>query len=81
MRLLPYLVFALCLLCACERPSYDTDDLAAAQEAAEQRDWTQVARLLQRYLREENDPQKRWTAWNLLVSASQHMGEDAWAIP
>lgn len=54
MRLLPYLVFALCLLCACERPSYDTDDLAAAQEAAEQRDWTQVARLLQRYLREEN---------------------------
>ena len=33
MRLLPYLVFALCLLCACERPSYDTDDLAAAQEA------------------------------------------------
>ena len=80
MRLLPYLVFALCLLCACERPSYDTDDLAAAQEAAEQRDWTQVARLLQRYLREENDPQKRWTAWNLLVSASQHMGEDAWAI-
>lgn len=80
MRLLPCLVLVLCLLCACERPSYDTDDLAAAQEAAEQRDWTQVARLLQRYLREENDPQKRWTAWNLLVSASQHMGEDTWAI-
>lgn len=82
MRLLSrlVLVFVLFLLCACERPAFETDDLAAAQEAAQQRDWTQVARLLQRYLREENDPEKRWTAWNLLVSASQHMGEDAWAL-
>lgn len=82
MRLLPCLILAvaLCLLGACERPAFETDDLAAAREAADQRDWTQVARLLQRYLREENNPEKRWTAWNLLVSASQHMGEDAWAL-
>lgn len=77
MRLL--LCVLLCVLCACERP-VSTDDLSAAQEAAEQRDWPHVARLLQRYLREENEPEKRWTAWNLLVSASQHMGEDAWVI-
>lgn len=81
MTLLPRIVLlaALCLLCACERPSFQTDDLAAAQEAAGQRDWAQVARLLQRYLRDESDAEKRWTAWNLLVQASQHMGENAWA--
>lgn len=82
MCLLPRLVLLilLCLVCACERPAFQADDLAAAQEAAEQRDWTQAARLLQRYLREENDSEKRWPAWNLLVSASQHMGEDVWAL-
>lgn len=74
------LLAALSLLCACERPVFPMDDLAAAQEAADQRDWPQVARLLQRYLREENDPEKRWTAWNLLVTASDRMGENAWAI-
>lgn len=79
MRLLLCVCILLSALCACERPT-STDDLAAAQEAAEQRDWAHVARLLQRYLREENEPEKRWTAWNLLVSASQHMGEDAWVI-
>ena len=70
----------LSLLCACERPSFEMDDLDAAREAAEQRDWAQVARLLQRYLREENDPEQRWTAWNLQVTASEHMGERLWAI-
>lgn len=81
MTVLPRIVLlaALCLLCACERPAFVTDDLTAAQEAAAQRDWPQVARLLQRYLRDENNPENRWTAWNLLVQSSRHMGENAWA--
>lgn len=74
------LVVGLALAAGCDRQGQRPDDLAAAQEAARERDWAQTARLLQRYLRDEDDPEKRWTAWNLLVSASYRLGEEKWVI-
>ncbi len=75
---------ALCvalLLCAgCERLGAESSDIAAAEEAARAQDWAQAARLLQRALREEADPEKRWMAWTLLVNASQRLGENAWEV-
>lgn len=59
--------FFLCCLAACDR-NYPSDDLEAAREAAEELDWTQSARLLQRYLRDEMDDSRRWEAWKLLHS-------------
>lgn len=61
-----------------QRESFD--DLQAAQEAALNSDWPQAARLLQRVLREENNPEKRWQAWLLNLEASTIMGEEQWLV-
>lgn len=60
------------LLAACDwsgESGLFTDDLALAQEAAARRDWPAAERLSARYLREEQDPENRWEAWNLLLEA------------
>jgi tetratricopeptide (TPR) repeat protein len=74
------IMFALFPASGCERSVSEPDDLAAAQEAASRQDWAQAARLLPRYLREENEGENRWTAWSLLVTAVENMKETAWAI-
>lgn len=43
------------------------DDLASSREAALKRDWPLSERLLGRYLREEQDSEKRWDAWKMLL--------------
>lgn len=71
--------FFLCCLAACDR-NYPSDDLEAAREAAEELDWTQSARLLQRYLRDEMDDSRRWEAWKLLAQSHERMGEREWLV-
>lgn len=46
-----------------------TDDLAAAQEAYVARNMPLAERLLERYLRGEENSEKRWQAWQLLLQA------------
>lgn len=55
-------------------------DLQAAEEAARQNDWAQASRLLQRYLREEDNAEKRWEAWILMVKSSGHLEEGGWTV-
>lgn len=74
------LVLLLCVGSACTPQIQEQNDLRAAKEAAAEQDWGQAARLAQRYLRDENDPAKRWQAWNLMVTASRHMGELRWTV-
>ena len=45
------------------------DDLEAAREAYASRNLPLAERLLERYLRSEQNPEKRWEAWNLLLQA------------
>lgn len=81
MRALPCLfVLLFSLVSACTPQIREQNDLSAAREAAAEQDWGQAARLAQRYLRDENDPAKRWQAWNLMVTASRHMGELRWTV-
>jgi tetratricopeptide (TPR) repeat protein len=75
-------LIALAVFCfsGCEQGVSALNDLAVAQEAAARQDWPQVARLLPRYLQEEDHEENRWIAWSLLVTASESMGETAWAV-
>lgn len=74
MRIFLSLVLGM-LLCACELKSaffpadLFLDDLEMARDAQMQRDWPLAERLLVRYLRDEQDPEKRWQAWTLLMEA------------
>lgn len=54
-------------LCACRMEELGGDDLEAAQQAYLDRKLPMAERLLERYLREERDEDKRWEAWNLLL--------------
>lgn len=71
-----FLILPLLLaLCACDIRSIFSpgdlfaDDLDMAREAHMRRDWPLAERVLTRYLREEQDPEKRWQAWSLLLEA------------
>ena len=44
------------------------DDLQAARQAVETRNWPLAERLLERVLRNEHDSRRRWEAWNQLVT-------------
>lgn len=63
------------LLCGCDIKSVFSPeaifpgDLELAKHAYSRRDWPLAERLLGRCLREEQDPEKRWQAWNLLLQA------------
>lgn len=70
-----FLLAAALLLSGCDLPSLFwseglfVDDLALARQAHMQRDWPVAERLLGRYLREEQNPEKRWEGWSLLLEA------------
>lgn len=57
------------LLCSCEDANFLLDDLMGARDASLERNWPLAERLLERYLRAEQNPQKRWEAWELLLNA------------
>ena len=52
------------------------DDLEAARNAYVARNLPLTERLLERYLRAEKDPEKRWEAWNLLLQALNAQGAE-----
>lgn len=68
MRLLT-LALAFFLLIACDKSFLDVDDLTLATEAYADRNLPLAERLLERYLRQEQNPEKRWDAWNLLLKS------------
>ncbi|MDR3358939.1 MAG: tetratricopeptide repeat protein [Desulfovibrio sp.] len=55
----------------CERASVgrDDDDVALARAAVAQRDWPLAERLLRRSLRTEQEPDRRWEVWNMLLAS------------
>lgn len=57
-----------CLAGACGQGSLIGDDLEAARTAVGKRDWPLAERLLERYLREEHNSDKRWEAWQQLLT-------------
>lgn len=61
-------LFAFCVA-GCTQESIATNDLELARQAQAGRDWPLVERVLRRYLRVEQDSEKRWEAWNLLLSS------------
>lgn len=64
------LFLALCLLIsACDKDILKADDYSSALDAYAERNLPLAERLLERCLREEQDPEKRWLAWNLLLKA------------
>lgn len=67
-------ISALC--CACERVSF-ADDFETAREAVAQRNWPSAERLLERFLREEQNLDKRWEAWQLLLTVINSTGVEA----
>lgn len=62
-----------CLLAACERTPL-ADDYSEARSAAASHEWTRAERLLERFLREAEDPDKRWEAWQLLLTVANATG-------
>lgn len=52
------------------------DDLAMARQAQLERDWPRAERVLERYLREERDSEKRWEAWELLLGAINAVNQE-----
>lgn len=59
---------------ACSQDSLIGDDLEAARAAVGKRDWPLAERLLERYLREEQKPDKRWEAWQQLLTVINFSG-------
>ena len=69
-RLLPCLCACLCLclmLAGCDGRAELGDDFAAARQAQAERNWPLAERLLQRFLRTEQDAERRWQAWQALM--------------
>lgn len=64
-------------LLSCERaPVAEDDDVALARAAVAKRDWPLAERLLRRSLRTEQDPDRRWEAWNMLLTSANAEGEE-----
>lgn len=78
--LLAVLLTLFLALAGCEKSQQEQDDFSAAQEAYAQNDMPQAFRLTQRYLRDETNKEKRFRAWNILVTSSIRMGELKWSI-
>lgn len=74
-------VLLLILMCAmtlsCRIEELGGDDLEAANRAYIERNLTLTERLLERYLREEKDPDKRWEAWSLLLQTVNANNQEA----
>ena len=67
LALCPALFLSLFMLAACDRVPVVASDLEGARLAMQQRDWPLAERLLERYLRGEENAQQRWEAWMRLV--------------
>lgn len=64
-----FLCIVLLFLTACSGNIFDGDDLTQAQDAYAERNFPLAERLLERYLRLEQNSEDRWPAWNLLLSS------------
>lgn len=62
-------VIPLLILCGCRTEDMFADDLSMARQAQMERDWPRAERMAERFLRTENDVERRWEAWNLLLQA------------
>ena len=68
------LLLGMVLSLGCERMPVIGDDLSEAKLAAQNHDWTLAERLLERYLRQQHDNNKRWEAWQFLVDVNNRAG-------
>ncbi len=59
---------------ACSNEPTAQDDLSLAKEAMESREWFYAERLLERYLNNVDDIEKRWEAWQALIITGEHAG-------
>lgn len=64
----------------CDFSTLVTDDLADARSAIQEHNWPLAERLLERYLRQEQDADKRWEAWLGLVQVVGNAGADRRAV-
>lgn len=74
------------VLMACDqlpwlKPEVLTTDLQAAQRATRDGEWTRAQRYLERYLRAEENPDLRWSAWQLLLDGAVRSDPSGgWAV-
>ncbi|MEG2171843.1 MAG: tetratricopeptide repeat protein [Desulfovibrionaceae bacterium] len=70
-------IICLCLVgvAACDN-SLVVDDLAEARAAIINRNWTLAERLIERYLRVQEDPDQRWVAWQCLIEATNGASQE-----
>lgn len=71
------LVLWACLAVGCEQNALLADDLSAARTAVAERNWPLAERLLERCLREEQSPDKRWEAWQQLLTVVNSANPEA----
>lgn len=62
-------------LLGCDKPLI-VDDLAEARSAIANHNWTLAERLIERYLRVQDDPDKRWAAWQNLIEATNGASQE-----
>lgn len=74
--LTPLLCLCLAGLFACEN-TLVVDDLSEARTAITNHNWTLAERLLERYLRVQEDPDQRWEAWQSLIEATNGASQEA----
>lgn len=60
----------------CDRGPMVGDDLEEAKTASQHHNWTLAERLLERYLRIQQDPDKRWEAWQRLLEVTTSASTD-----
>jgi tetratricopeptide (TPR) repeat protein len=71
------LCLVVCALFGCERVSITVDDdVTLARAAVAARDWPLAERLLRRSLLMEQDPDRRWEVWNMLLASVNAEGEE-----
>ena len=63
------------LLTGCNR-DLTGDDLTEARAAVARQDWSLAERLLERFLREEQNPDQRWEAWRQLLEVVNAAGQE-----
>lgn len=68
-RVICLLILLVFLLQGCDSSTYFSSDLQQAEKAYAERNLPLCERLLERYLREEQNSDKRWPAWELLLKA------------
>lgn len=71
-----YGFLAVFLLFGCESTPLVSDDLQEARTAMQGHSWTLAERLLERYLRIQDQPDKRWEAWQALIEATNGASQE-----